>query len=201
MLPVEILPVQETVVLRARGSELLILPQHVKNLKALTKSRDFSQYFRDEALVNRPARKLFEAWLRKDHTLWQRLYTTIHKQMNLTGSTESPEAVEVGVPSLNEATSSSLIKASESEPALGKAPPLSVVSELAVESVTTKSADKPKKKASTKKDTGDAKEATPKKKAVRKTEKPIDETPKPAATKKSGAKPASRAAPKAKSKG
>lgn len=83
MLPVEILPVQESLVLRARGSELLILPHHVKSLKGLTKSREFSQYFRDEALVNRPARKLFEAWLRKDHSLWQRIYTTIHKQMKI----------------------------------------------------------------------------------------------------------------------
>jgi len=80
VLPVEILPVQETIVLRARGSELLILPHHVKKLKGLTKPRDFSQYFRGEALVNRPARKLFEAWLRKDHTLWPRLYQAVHKE-------------------------------------------------------------------------------------------------------------------------
>lgn len=83
MLPVEILPVQETIVLRARGSELLILPHHVKKLKGFVKPRDFSQYFRAEALVNRPARKLFEAWLRKDHTLWPRLYQTVHKDMDV----------------------------------------------------------------------------------------------------------------------
>ena len=83
MLPVEILPVQESIVLRARGSELLILPHHVHKLKDLAKPRDFSQYFRGEALVNRPARKLFEAWLRKDHTLWPRLYQVVHKEMDL----------------------------------------------------------------------------------------------------------------------
>jgi hypothetical protein len=83
VLPVEILPIQDSVVLRARGSELLILPQHVRALKDLTKPKDFSQYFRDEALLNRPARKLFEAWLRKDQTLWPRLYTLIHKEMDL----------------------------------------------------------------------------------------------------------------------
>lgn len=88
MLPVEILPVQETIVLRARGSELLILPHHVKKLKDMTKPRDFSQYFRAEALVNRPARKLFEAWLRKDHTLWPRLYQTVHKEMDDVGGEE-----------------------------------------------------------------------------------------------------------------
>lgn len=88
MLPVEILPVQETIVLRARGSELLILPHHVKKLKGLEKPRDFSQYFRAEALVNRPARKLFEAWLRKDHTLWPRLYQTVHKEIEFSADSD-----------------------------------------------------------------------------------------------------------------
>lgn len=101
MLPVEILPVQESLVLRARGSELLILPHHVKSLKGLTKSRDFSEYFRAEALVNRPARKLFEAWLRKDHTLWQRIYTTIHKQMNLGDQQAQAVAQETGTATSN----------------------------------------------------------------------------------------------------
>jgi hypothetical protein len=86
---VEILPVQETIVLRARGSELLILPHHVRKLKGLTKPKDFSQYFHGEALVNRPARKLFEAWLRKDQSLWTRLYTTVHKEMEF-----KPEGAE-----------------------------------------------------------------------------------------------------------
>jgi hypothetical protein len=65
-------------VLRARGSELLILPHHVRKLKGMTKPKDFSTYFHGEALVNRPARKLFEAWLRKDAGLWSRIYTVIH---------------------------------------------------------------------------------------------------------------------------
>lgn len=78
MVPVEILPFQENIILRARGSELLIHSIHVKKLQDLKKPRDFSQYFRAEALVNRPARKLFEAWLRKDHTLWPRLYKAVH---------------------------------------------------------------------------------------------------------------------------
>ncbi len=81
MQPVEILAVQETVVLRARGSELLIVPQHVRKLKSLTKPQDFAAYFREEALVNRPARKLFEAWLRKDNSVWMRLYKKIHEEI------------------------------------------------------------------------------------------------------------------------
>lgn len=95
MLPVEILPVQETIVLRARGSELLILPHHVQKLKGFTKPRDFSQYFRAEALVNRPARKLFEAWLRKDHTLWPRLYQTVHKEMEAKADDEGRDSEPV----------------------------------------------------------------------------------------------------------
>jgi hypothetical protein len=92
VLPVELLPVQDTLVLRARGSELLILPSHVHELKTLAKAKDFSQYFRAEALLNRPARKLFEAWLRKDQTLWTRLYKCVHKEMDLSGgpSDEAP---------------------------------------------------------------------------------------------------------------
>lgn len=102
MLPVEILPLQESIVLRARGSELLILADHVKKLKGLIKPRDFSQYFRAEALVNRPARKLFEAWLRKDHTLWPRLYHVVHKEIDLTdgdaSGVASAEPQSLGAP-------------------------------------------------------------------------------------------------------
>jgi hypothetical protein len=92
VLPVEIVPIQETVVLRARGSELLILPHHVKHLKTCEKAKDFSAYFVSEALVNRPARKLFEAWLRKDGSLWPRLYKCIHKEMELKADGEDNDA-------------------------------------------------------------------------------------------------------------
>lgn len=77
MLPVEIHPIQDSIVLRARGSELLILSSHVAELKKLKSAGDFSRYFLHEALVNRPARKLFEAWLRKDGSLWARIYKTV----------------------------------------------------------------------------------------------------------------------------
>jgi len=89
VLPVEILASQETIVLRARGSELLILPHHVHRLKALVKPTEFSAYFRAEALVNRPARKLFEAWLRKDTTVWTRLYRTVHHEMELASEADT----------------------------------------------------------------------------------------------------------------
>lgn len=91
VLPVEIVPVQETLVLRARGSELLILPHHIRHLKGCEKPKDFSEYFRAEALVNRPARKLFEAWLRKDDTLWKRIYICVHKEMEIKDEADAPE--------------------------------------------------------------------------------------------------------------
>lgn len=82
VLPVEIVPVEgKSIVLRARGSELLILPQHVGKLKSCKTPTDFTGYFLNEALLNRPARKLFEAWLRKDRSLWQRIYQIIQKEM------------------------------------------------------------------------------------------------------------------------
>ena len=77
MQPVEIHTFQEAIILRARGSELLILAEHVSKLKVRTAAKEFADYFLAEALVNRPARKLFEAWLRKDTSLWARLYKTV----------------------------------------------------------------------------------------------------------------------------
>jgi|GEM_PF-1156246 len=70
-------PIEKSLVLQARGSELVILEEHVAVLKGLKKSKDFIEYFRHTALVNRSARKLFEAWLRKDSSLWKRTYECI----------------------------------------------------------------------------------------------------------------------------
>lgn len=72
-----------TLVLRARGSELLILPHHIAELKGRKAPKDFTQYFLQDALINRPARKLFEAWLRKDHDLWKRVYHAVQNEVQL----------------------------------------------------------------------------------------------------------------------
>ena len=77
MLPVEIHTIQNAVILRARGSELLILAEHVTQLKSRKTAKEFADYFLADALVNRPARKLFEAWLRKDGSLWARIYKAV----------------------------------------------------------------------------------------------------------------------------
>ena len=82
MAPVEIMAIKGSLILRARNSELLILPEHVAHLKQCKEPRPFTEYFKTNALMNRPARKLFEAWLRKDKSLWKRMYQTIQTQID-----------------------------------------------------------------------------------------------------------------------
>ena len=82
MTPVEIVYHQGTLILRAKNSELLILQHHVKTLHSISQGSEFTQYFLKEALLNSTARKLFEAWLRKDSTVWPRIYSTIKDQYN-----------------------------------------------------------------------------------------------------------------------
>ena len=94
MQPVEIIHNDGNVVLRARTSELLILSLHVKELQALKKPSAFADYFKKQALVNRPARKLFEAWLRKDGTLWPRIFKTVHEEMDPVVIEESQDVQE-----------------------------------------------------------------------------------------------------------
>ncbi len=79
MQAVELYAIQNALVLRARGVELLVLPNHVSELQKLTEPKQFADYFLQRAMVNRSARKLFEAWLKKDQTLWKRIY---HSVMN-----------------------------------------------------------------------------------------------------------------------
>ena len=77
MQPVELFPIQSSLVLRARGVELLVLSHHVDALKVRKDTKAFAEYFLQEAMVNRSARKLFEAWLKKDATLWRRIYHSV----------------------------------------------------------------------------------------------------------------------------
>ena len=93
MTVVEVHYSQGLVVLRAKSSELLILAEHVSALQGLTDPKEFSQYFMRQALVNRPARKLFEAWLRKDNSVWPRLFKTIHSNKE---SSEAGDAAASG---------------------------------------------------------------------------------------------------------
>lgn len=68
----------QILVLRAGPSELHIVAEHVEKLQQLTAKNEFATYFREQALLNRPARKLFASWLRKERGLWQRIYQIVH---------------------------------------------------------------------------------------------------------------------------
>jgi len=76
---IQIIYTQGALLLRHKHSELVIIPQHVENLQKITDPKEFSKYFLDYALVNRPARKLFMAWVKKDSSLWKGIYENIHK--------------------------------------------------------------------------------------------------------------------------
>lgn len=78
MFTVKIFFQQQHLVLRAEPSELYVLAEHVTELRKLKETSAFAAYFRNTALVNRPARKLFDAWLRKDRELWTRIYRAVH---------------------------------------------------------------------------------------------------------------------------
>lgn len=78
MSDIEVHYIQGAVILRSKGSELLIIPQYVSHLQTLKDPKQFIEYFRNEALVNRPARKLFLSWERKDASLWNVIYRTVH---------------------------------------------------------------------------------------------------------------------------
>ena len=63
--------------LRSGNSELLITPEHIVALHKRHDKKDFANYFLRQALLNRPARKLFQSWARKDTELWRKIYTLI----------------------------------------------------------------------------------------------------------------------------
>jgi len=173
VLPVEIIPAPGgNLVLRARGSELLILPEYVSSLRKKRGSDDFINFFRNEALVNRSARKLFEAWLRKDGSLWQRIYDTVHKKFTDADFTGSDDPAPVA-------------------PAKEAAPAKKTSAKTDEEKKPAKSAAKPETKKSVEKAKPAAKakaekEEAPKKAAAKSAAKP--------AAKKADVKPAKKAA-------
>ena len=63
MTPVQLFLHEGVLLLRARNSEIVVLSEHVKELQSKNKIAEFTNYFLNSALVNRPARKLFQAWL------------------------------------------------------------------------------------------------------------------------------------------
>ena len=61
-------------VLRRGASSLVINPEHVQQLRISTEEPAFFDYFMNTALQNREARRVFEAWKRKDPELLFKIY-------------------------------------------------------------------------------------------------------------------------------
>jgi hypothetical protein len=61
-------------ILRRGASVLMIEAANVQVLRTLKEKNEFTEFFRTKALVNREARRVFEAWERKDKDLLDKLY-------------------------------------------------------------------------------------------------------------------------------
>ena len=61
-------------ILRRGASVLMIEAANVQVLRTLKERNEFTEFFRTKALVNREARRVFEAWERKDKDLLDKLY-------------------------------------------------------------------------------------------------------------------------------
>jgi hypothetical protein len=61
-------------ILRRGASVLMIEAANVQVLRTLKEKTDFNEFFKTKALVNREARRVFEAWERKDKDLLEKLF-------------------------------------------------------------------------------------------------------------------------------
>jgi hypothetical protein len=61
-------------ILRRGASVLMIEAANVQVLRTLKEKNEFNEFFRTKALVNREARRVFEAWERKDTGLLEKLF-------------------------------------------------------------------------------------------------------------------------------
>jgi len=65
---------RNNLILRRGASSLLIDAEKVQTLRTQDSEEEFNNYFRTTALQNREARRVFEAWERKDAELLAKLY-------------------------------------------------------------------------------------------------------------------------------
>jgi hypothetical protein len=65
-------------ILRRGASILMIEAANVQVLRTLKEKNEFSEFFRTKALVNREARRVFEAWERKDKDLIEKLFAEMN---------------------------------------------------------------------------------------------------------------------------
>jgi hypothetical protein len=124
MTPVEIIEYQGALVLRARGSELIILPNFVHTLQNTQEPKEFAKFFLGEALVNRPARKLFDSWLRKDLDLWKKIYHKVHKDMEKVNLEENPIALAMAKKESEKAVAPEITEAPKSDSKKSKKTPV-----------------------------------------------------------------------------
>lgn len=68
---------QNNLILRRGDSVLLIESDKVNELRSLKENDAFENYFRNTALVNREARRVFQAWERKDQNLLGKLFKEV----------------------------------------------------------------------------------------------------------------------------
>lgn len=65
---------QNSVVLRRGQTTIQIVPEDASTLRTMKEKDTFLEYFRSTALKNREARRVFEAWERKDTQLLSKIY-------------------------------------------------------------------------------------------------------------------------------
>lgn len=65
-------------ILRRGASVLMIEAANVQVLRTLKEKNEFNEFFRTKALVNREARRVFEAWERKDNELLEKLFSEMN---------------------------------------------------------------------------------------------------------------------------
>lgn len=68
---------RNNLILTRGTSQLLIKSDDIQALRGLKDAPAFNEYFQTKALVNREARRVFQAWERKDGELLQKLHKEI----------------------------------------------------------------------------------------------------------------------------
>ena len=69
---------RNNLILKRGASMLVIEAEKIQNLRELKVEEEFNSYWRTSALQNREARRVFEAWERKDEALLQKVRAEVH---------------------------------------------------------------------------------------------------------------------------
>ena len=66
---------RNNLILKRGASNLVINAENVQSLRTQDNETEFNEFFRTKALQNREARRVFEAWERKDKDLLTKIYS------------------------------------------------------------------------------------------------------------------------------